>query len=791
MHFKSASAIEQICWQFRLADYPRAQNRALVASLFDGAPPYTAEEERQNNVAINVNFLESTKVAHDARQQFANAVQKPGKFFTARLDSGPVHKRQEWGATVTNSVNKIMKGCPRYYESLRSRFALLVLHGIAPSVWESKDYWTPDCMGVEDVMVPSGTYLTLKNLPFFAIYRAYTAYELYSLTHGPKVDPRWNMDVADAAIKWANDQTAQLSGSTWPEVWSPDKMEQRIKEDSGLYASDAVPIISAWDFYWWCEEDKVQGWHRAIVLDAYGQPGVGGLLPTKPMATDKNIIGGGNQFLYKPGKYRTASNVREIVNFQFADLSAVAPFRYHSVRSLGFMLYAVCHLQNRLRCKFNEAVFEGLMMYIRVKSMDEVERALKIDLISRGVVDESVQFLAPAERWQVNDRLVQLGLQQNQAIINDNSASYVQNQNFSKPDVEKTAFQVRAELDATTALISAALMQAYQYQNFEYQEIFRRFCMKDSRDPDVRKFRLACLRGGVPEDYLDSSMWELEPERVMGSGNKTLELATAEALMQWRPLYAPQAQQEILRAATLAITDDPGMTKALVPEEQNPITDSKNDAMVAMGSLMLGLPVKFTDRANRIDVTETLLFEMAMLVKKMMGRPDAMATPDELMGLQNVGQTINEQIQLIAQDKNERQRAKQYGNDLKDLMNEVKAFGQRLQQAMQKAQGNGAGANGEAQAEAAKEQVKLQGMQMQAQAKAANQRESHAQRTAERQISFENEEKRKDQQHQIEMQREATRTAQELQAEDVRTAADVQRENYRAKHEPKPKSSSD
>lgn len=788
MNFKSASAIESITWQMRLADYPRAQNRALVASLFDGAPPYTAEEERQNNIAINVNFLESTKVAHDARQQFANAVQKPGKFFTARLDSGPVHKRQEWGATVTNQINKAMKRCPRYYESLRSRFALLVLHGIAPSVWETADGWAPECLGVEDVMIPSGTYLTLKNLPFYGIYRAYTAFELIQLTSGPKRDPRWNMPVVKDAIKWAEDQTAQLSGSSWPEVWSPDRQEQRMKEDSGLYASDAVPIISAWDFYWWCEEGKEQGWHRAIVLDAYGQPGVGGLLPNKPTPSDKNIIGGNNQFLFKPGKHRDAASIREVLNFQFADLSAVAPFRYHAVRSLGFMLYAVCHLQNRLRCKFNEAVFEGLMMYMRVKSMDDVERALKIDLTSRGIVDESVQFLSPQERWQVNEGLAQLGLQQNQAIINENSSSYVQNQNFSKPDVEKTAFQVRAELNATTALISAALLQAYQYQTFEYNEIFRRFCKKNSKDPDVRGFRLACLRAGVPEDFLDPAMWELEPERVMGSGNKTLELATAETLMQWRPLYGPAAQQEILRTATLAVTDDPGMSKALVPEADHAITDSKNDAMVSMGTLMLGLPVKFSDRSNRIEVTETLLAEMALLIKRLMSRPNAMATQDEIIGLQMVGQTINEQIQQIAQDKNERERAKEYGNALKDLMNEVKAFTQRLQQAMKKAQQeNGAQQNGEAQAEAQKNQVKLQGMQMQAQAKAANQRESHAQRTAERQISFENEEKRKEQQHQLEMRKKATETAQDLQAKDVETAADVQRENYRAENEPAPK----
>ena len=40
-------------------------------------------------------------------------------------------------------------------------------------------------------MIPSNTLLTMKNLPFFAIFRSYTAYELHRLTHGPKVDPAW------------------------------------------------------------------------------------------------------------------------------------------------------------------------------------------------------------------------------------------------------------------------------------------------------------------------------------------------------------------------------------------------------------------------------------------------------------------------------------------------------------------------------------------------------------------------------------------------------------------------
>lgn len=781
MNFKSAAVIEQIVWQMKLADYSRSLNRSRINSLYNGAPPYTEQEATENNIAINVNSLEPTKLAHDARSQFNNAFLKPGQYFTARTDMGPVHKRQKYGAIVTREINRIMKRSPMYFETMRAKFAQLVLHGIAPSAWETRENWCPDPVGIEDVMIPSNTLITMKNLPFFAIFRSYTAEELYRLTHGPKVDKAWQMANVEAAIKWAGQETSRLSGTSWPQVWSPEKWEESIKENSGLFASDAVPTIDTWDFYFWNDSKKVSGWNRRIVLDAFGQPGVG-QLPTK--SDSKNQIGGSGQFLYDPGERKYGGKMSEIINFQFADLSAVAPFRYHSVRSLGFLLYAVGHLQNRLRCKFNEAVFEALMMYMRVKSMDEAERALKINLISRGIIDESVQFLPASERWQVNEELALLGLNQNQQIINQNSGSYVQSQGKTNPDVEKTAFQVRAELNATTALISASLLQAYQYQTFEYHEIFRRFCIKNSRDVDVRTFRLNCLKAGVPEKMLVADAWELEPERVMGSGNKTIEMAIAQQLMEWRPLYDPASQREILRISTLATTDDPGLTKLLVPEEQDKLTDSKQNAMMAMGTLMLGLPVRFGATDNRIEVAETLLAELAIVVGRIQ-KTGGMAKPEQLIGIQTVVKTIEEQIQIIAEDKTQQARVRKYSDALGKIMNLVKAFAQRLQQQMKAAAANGE--NGQDP----KDKAKAEAIVINAKVKADAASTSHAQKTAQRQVSWEADEKRKQQQHELDMQAERQQLEADIKATDIETAATIRREKAKADNAPEPTSTAE
>src|SRR5574341_1862272 len=166
MTFDDARGIEQVVWQMRLSDYQRGLNRARMNSLANGAPPYTEQEEKENKIEVNVNDLSMTRLSHDARLQLYQAFTKPGNFFTCRTDIGPVAKRMEWGIKVTNTINRCLKKSDSYFETMRSKFALMVMHGIGPGVWKDSDYWCPSAVGIEDVMLPSNTKLTFENLPF-------------------------------------------------------------------------------------------------------------------------------------------------------------------------------------------------------------------------------------------------------------------------------------------------------------------------------------------------------------------------------------------------------------------------------------------------------------------------------------------------------------------------------------------------------------------------------------------------------------------------------------------------
>lgn len=786
MKFEEPAEVEQIVWNLRLADYPRGLNRSRINDLANGVPPYTDEEVAANNIATNVNYLELTKITHDARRQFANAFLAPNPIFNVSVDYGPVFKRREWGARITKEINKIIKNSAEYLETVRSIFAQVVMHGIGPSGWNTRYGWIPDAYGVEDVLLPSNTTLAMKNLPFFAVFRQYTAPEFIKMTQKETVDKAWRMGLVKKCIKWIDEQARQLMSTSWPEVWSPEKMGERIKGDGGLYASDAVPTIDCFDFFYWDDAKDQQGWRRRMILDAWGDPGVGGFVQAAQGTTaNRSKYDFASGFLYDSGDRVYADKLSQIMHWQFGDVSAVAPFRYHTVRSLGFLLFAVCHLQNRLRCKFNDAVFESLLQYFRVANPADMDRLTRVNLIDKGVLPEGLSFVKAEERWPVNEKMVAEAMNLNRQTMADNSASFTQDFDFMREKPDETATRTMAKVNSTAALVGAMLNQAYYYAGFHYQEICRRFCMLDSKDPDVRQFRVRVLSQGVPEKAIDVERWDVQPVRVIGQGNKMLEVAIAEKIFAMRPVLDPDAQKDVDRIYISAQSNDWDLAERLVPETPQ-VSESVHDAEQSVGTLMLGIPMSLKQGVNHSEYVETLLRAMEAIVQriKMAGN---MATPLELNGLQALaGQTVDgkplpgngvaNHIQILAQDKEEKATVKEYADVLKNLMNEVKAFAQRLQEQMQQ-QAQAAGGDGGMDP---KDMAKIQAILLTAKTKADAASKSHAQRTAQRQLQFEQQMRQDQERHALDIAKADREHGQNVQQSIIEHQADLAKKGMEA-----------
>jgi hypothetical protein len=749
MKFNLASTVDQLVWQMRLADLPRGENRAILNRLYNGDPPFDEKEAEENQVQVNRNDLAGVNLLSQARRQWDQAFMKPGDLFSVSLDSGAKRKRKEWSHIITKHANRVLKKSRRYMEQSRATGANTILHGIGPVVWGDRRTVVPKAIDVPSLMIPSDTEIDFDNLPYIAFFQELTPAQLYTRAFGSRRDPGWNEPMVKAQLQYVANQVQKQPNATAFQ-YMPERIEELIKQDMGMWSSDCVPTIDYWDFYFREEMDGPV--FRRIILDwglsegearSYGNSKAPPPRKSLESLSDKEKAG----FLYTSGKRKFADDFSEIVHCQFGDCSAVAPFRYHSVRSLGWMLWGVCDLETRLHCKFTEALFEQLMWFFEVASNDSLTRLRRADFFNFGVIPPGVRFLKANDRFTPNMQMVEAGFARYKQIMADNAASFTQEFDKGNSGKEMTATETMARVNAVNALVSGMLNLAYTYEEYKDFECLRRLCIPHNPDRLARSFYKGCLADGVPSEILDANRMTVTRERVLGAGNKTLEMAQVQFLQSLRKNLNPDGQRMVDHIAIESATSDADLAENLAPvEAEKRVSHSTQEAQLATDRLMRGLPFQLPPEAVPEDYVIAWLMDLGMMVKRNVDA-GGMATPQDIGGYQALAAAIEGTLKIMSGNDEERAKVTQYQSQLAQIMNHVKAFEARLAAAA-KAR-NGAGGNGTDPKDAAKAQA----MVIQAQTKAKLNEQSHAQKTAQRQIAFDLEQQRKEREHAAEMRR--------------------------------------
>jgi len=653
-----------IVQDLKRADELRSPNRALIQRQMNGEPPFSAAQMAENKLDVSFNTKSGTNLLAQANRQWCNAMLKTARYFHVSLEDAPVDRGLEWSQTITKEANRPLKRSRDYYHQVRQTGGGVMLTGVGPKMWTPfDDDWCPYFVAIEDLLIPTDTEVRL-DMSHFARRRGMSYWELYSKTlgKGKNVDPGWKLGVVRKMLASIKDKT--VTEPMWDWQNAPEKAAELFKQDATYWQSDAVPKLWLWDFY--SRDDETGDWHLQIVPDENWTATYG--TTTEPV-----------DFVYD-SKKPVADDLSKLLHVQFGDGNVKPPYMYHSVRSLAWLLFDLCQVQDMTLCRFVGKVFEDMMLLLRVQ--DPADRAAvdKIHFGLRyGLLPEGIGFVKREERYQFDPQLSQMLMSQLRQHMGESASSYTQDID-SGTEKERTKFEVQALLAQTSALLSSLLSNAYTQAEFEYREICRRLCDRKSRNKDAQAFQRRCRDKGVPEKWLDVERWEIHSEQVLGGGSKQLEIATSEKLMGARQFMEPSAQQRVLHNYVLALTDDAGMAEQLAPTKPTKVTDSVFDAALAWGTLMTGVPMPVKEGDSHREVVETLLRMMDMKVQQIM-QSGGVGTPQDVVGLSNAASYVGQHIQLLAQDESEKQRVKQYGDVLGKLGNSVKAMAQRQAEA--------------------------------------------------------------------------------------------------------------
>jgi len=741
-----------------IAQQRTMQNRTKINRLFNGDTPNTEEEARAENMKTNANWLEGPRIASNATNQINNSFFKGDKFFSVRIDNGPIQFRQLWSNTITNYINRELKRSKQYYSARESANAQVVLHGPGPSVWQNRRCPVPSVVGVEDVLVPSATLTSFSNLDRFAIYREISWPELYSSVHGPNFDSGWNRDYAAAflARMYKTGVVPVYQGNRW---LFPEKLWEDIKEGSATVASSSLPKLLTWDFFY--QDDKTGKVNRRMIVDYQNITSIG----LKDTPVDKN-----RGFLYSRDNY--AADWSEVIHWFIGNCSNVAPYRYYSIRSIGYLLFAVCTIQNKLRNRLYDHMFQALLTLFRNISDDDREKLGLIDLQNFGIMPDGVSMVPAQERHVVDQNLILMGLNQGRQLMQESSTGFLPDMPSAGEGPAMTAYETMVRQMMSTTFTSAVMGQLVRQSVEQHREICRRFCIKDNPDPMTKRFRENIQKEGVPLEMLDVDTWEIIPEQTVGGGSKAVELTVTQQLLQEiAPAVGPEAQRAIYRRRALALTDNVMDAAAMVPEPPAPPTDDVQYAQTAFTFLMINPQFEVKEGINRTVYVTTLLKLADFTFQQLQGllqHPEGLAIAAErIMGLANIAEHCEPIIVQIAQDQTQKAAAKQLVKVLMKLQQELQQAAKQIEAAEQeKSQQGGIDPQTEA---------KIQERLLMAHTDAQIKHDAAAEKQKQKDIAFYNENLRRNASTFAEVQRGHAKTQAEIAGTDLTTQAEILR----------------
>lgn len=735
-------------------------NRAKINRLMNGDAPWTESERKANRLNTNINWLEGPRIVKNSAYQLSNAFFGPGDYFNISLDTYskvPIWVRDDWSNSITSYINKAIRDSDLLESTLEQAIAQVVLHGPGPSLWRKKHAPIPESAGVDDVMVPAGTLADMSNLNFFAVYREWTWAQLNDLCHGKAVDKGWNVPYVDALLAslWKQPLQPLYQGNRW---LFPEKIAEDFKENTNTYTAAALGRVLAWDTYHLNEETGK--WNRRILLD-YNN------ISPEGLKTEYDVNKKRPEFLFEADNF--AEDWRHIIHWFIGNCSTVAPYRYYSIRSIGYQLYGSCFQQNMVRNRTADHVLQALQVWFRNVSEDDREKLEDIQLHHLGIFPDGVSMVNSQERYTADWNLVGNFLQGNRQLMAESSAAFL-------PDIategEKPAMTATESLirnNASVTLTSSVQSQLYKQSKHLFSEIVRKICLRDDRDPVVKQVLYCMKKGNIPAEVLDFDTMEVTPNRVMGGGNRAVELTTARALFEAKGAFGPTADLPIRRKYMLALTNDPEFVRQTLPEEQT-VSKSALAAQYAFGTLMEGVPVEQSGTLNEVEYIGTMMQMMALAMKPLEQlQQQASALPiaaERIAGLVNVGQHIEQHIQILSQDPNAREMVRDAQRQINGMMQQLRAYGERITEMEQAQQQQQGGLDPEAQA-------KIISAQTVAQAKAQIMGQTHQIKMQHKDAAFMGDQQRKDAQTVAEIRRKDALTHADVAAKDLTTRADL------------------
>lgn len=666
--FKKPAAIGQQIATMETKERFRREDRAMVSSFYNGAPPITDSEAEELGFTVNVNHLFGYQDISDATDQLFGLYTKPTHLFSVALDASPPGKASDWGMKAQAAATRVLRKIQSFKTFFQGACGDAGLHGEAVFQFTSKTFPLPRQAPLSGFLVPDSASTNTEELTNFCRAGWLTLKELHRVI---KKEPKnWRMaNVRKVLKKMYEDDTR---GGYDIDQKNVEELEYRRQENSNSNSSRILQVPVYYFYQQNCDEEG----------DPYACT-----IMLRESALSENGDLAEDRVLYESED--CYPRIQNVLQPMFMDCIIGGESKWHRVLGLGTLNYSLSQSIELMICRAKQATIESSMNFWRVKDTTTRDAVQQILMKHNGVIPTGMELMQ--QRYEPNLKgiydMIQFFRQQGKSNAGGQQAN-VGSQN------DQLEVQAIAQQNSTASRSNNRSANAYDYLDRLWDEVFARLTNpyiepEDCGYSEVMDFQGEMERQGIPLYYLQPHNVQVKAVRIVGDGLRSKEVAAVQYLSANRNSFAPQVQPKITRLITGLALDNYHLAEELTPIQDEPDAPQQLRAE-SENAIMLTSRKPQTPKVDDIDELHVVAHfpAMEMLIQDGLQFQKAAFTPQQAQAFQAVGAHIVMHIQRIeghaqaTRDDPHRAQARA----MMEQLNQLSSMGEKLLKNMQQQQ---------------------------------------------------------------------------------------------------------
>lgn len=625
--FKTPRAILAEIGQMETTEKNRREDRALVSSFFNGAPPISDAEAEELGFTVNVNHLFGYTELSNAADQMFSTFTKPTHLFTVELRDAPPGKAVEWGMKAQTAATRVLRKIRAFKPQMQGITGDATMHGEAVFHFVNRTFPLPKQAPLSKFLVPSNASTDPSELTHFAREGEIGLLKLSRIARNKSEG--WNIANVNRLLAKLYGKEKELTENGF-DAENVEEMEYRRQQNASIDERRKT----SWRVYYFYQK-RCDLRHEpiccTIVLKDSESDG----------REDADAV-----VLYESDECYSATT--DIIHPIFMDCIIGGEMKWHRVLGLGTLNYALNQSIETLICRAQQGTLEESMNLWEVGDNVSREELQQIMLKHNGILPAGITLVPNRRNMDASGIQEMIQFFRQQGSKNARGVTPNNGDNNNQLEVQATA-----EMNNAASISNNRSSLFYDSIDPMWAEVWARLvnpCIEAEDDgySAIMDFQAEMQREAVSLYHLQPHNVIIAATRLVGDGLRSKELAIATFLTSNRAMFAPEVQPEITRTITALAIDNYAMAERFTPMQTQPDNPQEMRALDE-NSTMLTQRIPQNPKADDIDALHVSQHfpAMEMLLSDAMQFQKAAFTPQQAQSFTLIGRHVADHIKRI------------------------------------------------------------------------------------------------------------------------------------------------